>query len=257
VSWEVVVVVVVGGGGGGISSGSSTTYSSNTLLLLLPLFLFPPPPEDIKANRPTFTVTSPPNGGEGRAILESKKIGLNLNKFGGLLMLYRTTTTTPITTPCTTTSYRFVIRTRKGVEAGIDYVLPLPDTNGRFTSFRMNFRDFVPVMAVDGSPYIGFDSRLRKLDPADVIQFGVVVVNNGGGGSSSKAQMTLEGVKVFRRRDEPDFVVLSSRWVVVGVGVVVVVVLIPYPSLPLPTPITSHHHDYYYSLSFPPLIKIQ
>lgn len=166
--------------------------------------------QDERSGRPAF-VGSLPVGPGGSIALESKKLGLNLSKFGGLLMLFKAQGDAQ-------TTFRFVIRTSAFAEQGIQYELALPLVRNRFTAFRMNFRDFVPMK--DGSPYKGVLGGLggvAALDPSDVKQFAVMVKREPAAAAgvdeaiaNPAFSLTMEGIKVFRAREQPDVVVLSS-----------------------------------------------
>jgi NAD(P)-dependent dehydrogenase (short-subunit alcohol dehydrogenase family) len=164
--------------------------------------------EDAKAGRPAFKGTLPATGS---VALESKKITINLAKFGGLLMLFKAEAADP------QTQFKFVIRTSLYAEQGVQYELALPPVRNRFLAFRMNFKDFVPMK--DGKPYaglglgaLGLGGGAVALDPADVRQFAVQASRDGADGASGDGAfaVTVEGIKVFRARDQPDLVVLSS-----------------------------------------------
>ncbi len=166
--------------------------------------------EDAKAGRPTFKGALP--DGAGSVALESKKIALNLAKFGGLLMLFKAEAGDA------QTQFKFVIRTSLYAEQGVQYELALPPVRSRFLAFRMNFKDFVPMK--EGKLYaglglgaLGLGGGAVALDPSDVRQFAVLASREGGaagaGGDGSFA-VTVEGIKVFSARDQPDLVVLSS-----------------------------------------------
>lgn len=166
--------------------------------------------QDERSGRPAF-VGSLPVGPGGSIVLESKKLGLNLSKFGGLLMLFKAQGDAQ-------TSFRFVIRTSAYAEQGVQYEIALPLVRNRFTAFRMNFRDFVPMK--DGTPYAGVLGGLggvTALDPGDVKQFAVMAVREGGAAAGVDAAvanpafaLTMEGIKVFRAREQADVVLLSS-----------------------------------------------
>lgn len=166
--------------------------------------------QDAKAGRPTFQGTLPATG-PGQVALESKKLTLNLAKFGGLLMLFKAEAADPAT------QFKFVIRTSLYASEGVQYELALPPVRNRFLAFRMNFKDFVPMK--DGKPYtglglgaLGLGGGAVALDPSDVQQFAVQASRENGGGAAVDGAfaVTVEGVKVFRARDQPDLVVLSS-----------------------------------------------
>ena len=156
---------------------------------------------DAKAGRPVFAGSLPVAG--GLVSLASKKIGLNLGKFGGLLMFFKAQGDAQ-------TSFKYVIRTGSYASTGIEYELALPAIRNRFVAFRMNFKDFVPTK--NGASYSGPGSI--PLDPSDVKQFSIVAVREPGTVDPSVANpsfsLTLEGIKVFRARDQPDLIVLSS-----------------------------------------------
>lgn len=166
--------------------------------------------QDERSGRPAF-VGSLPVGSGGSVALESKKLGLNLAKFGGLLMLFKAQGDAQ-------TSFRFVIRTSAYAEQGIQYELALPPVRNRYTAFRMNFRDFVPMK--NGAPYSGVLGGLGgvlALDPSDVKQFAVMAVRESGAAAgvdetvaNPAFSLTMEGIKVFRARETPDVVLLSS-----------------------------------------------
>lgn len=172
--------------------------------------------QDAKAGRPSFVGTLPAEKG-GSLVLESKNLGLNLAKFGGLLMLFKAQADAQ-------TSFKFVVRTSSYASQGVQYELLLPPVRNRFVAFRMNFKDFVPMK--DGKPYsgglgalglggLGGGAAAAALDPSDVKQFAVMAVRepattNSGGKDDNSFSFTMEGIKVFRARDQADLLVLSS-----------------------------------------------
>jgi hypothetical protein len=124
--------------------------------------------QDVQAGRPAFSGTLAPSA--PALMLESKKLKLDLSKFGGLIMFFKASgRTSP------STNFRFVIRTARYAEQGVQYEMALPAVWNRFLSFRMNFNDFVPFK--NGLPCTGLGAA--PLDPADVQQFAITASRCG------------------------------------------------------------------------------